>query len=396
MSWEFLACREAILFPGAFRQLAIANYQGIGDSTDGPFENKNSTLQFLNNTSITRGKHSFRFGGEIRKDQFNQVGNQFGRGSFGFSVTPTQDPRALTAGSGLPQQGDAFASFLLGNVTLTEVAAQIAAAQFRATSFALYVDDVWKITPQLTLSLGLRYENTPPWEDISGNLTTVFFNAFDNTPNVADQSRYPVFLRQGVSSGDPYAGLRVRWPNNPLVQDGRLGNRLVNRDNNDFAPRIGIAWSPTPKWVVRTGAGMFYNQDQGNPRFDVARNAAGRTRNDDNPDFPTETWANGASALSGSVANIFTPQALLEQVRPPHALLDSVDVQRAARTQRITCRSRQVFWVGQPSPGVVPRRQRSRAGTGIERQPVTRIRIGDCWCWSRTADAATTTRWERN
>ena len=310
--------------------VGIPNYTGIGDSTDGPFENKNSTLQFLNNTSITHGKHSFRFGGEVRKDQFNQVGNQFGRGSFTFAITPTQDPRALTAGSGLPAQGDGFASFLLGNVTLTEVAAQIAAAQFRATSFAFYVDDVWKISPQLTLSLGLRYENTPPWEDISGNLTTVFFNGFDNTPNVTDQSRYPVFLRQGKSSGDPYAGLRVRWPNIPLVQDGRLGDRLVNRDNNDFAPRIGIAWSPTSKWVVRSGAGMFYNQDQGNPRFDVARNAAGRTRNDDNPDFPSETWANGAAALNGSVANILTPQAFSNKFdrRTPYSMQWIFNLQR--------------------------------------------------------------------
>ena len=282
--------------------ISIANYNGIGDSTDGPFENKNSTLQFLNNTSITVGRHAIRFGGEIRRDQFNQVGNQYGRGSFTFSQTPTYDPVTHA-------QGDAFASFLLGNVTLTEVAAQIASVQFRATSFAFYIDDVWKLTPKLTLSLGLRYENTPPWEDISGNLTTVFFNAFDNTPNITDPSRQPVFLRQGTSTGDPYAGLKVRWPNIPLVQDGRLGNRLVNRDNNDFAPRLGIAWSPNPKWAFRLGAGMFYNQDQGNPRFDVGRNAAGRTRNDDNPDFPAETWLNGASSLAGSVANILTPQA---------------------------------------------------------------------------------------
>jgi hypothetical protein len=55
---------------------------------------------------------------------------------------------------------------------------------------------------------------------------------------------YPVFLRQGNSAGDPYAGLRVRWPNIKLVQDGRLGDSLVQRDNNDFAARIGIAWNP--------------------------------------------------------------------------------------------------------------------------------------------------------
>src|SRR6266404_190670 len=282
--------------------ISIANYNGIGDGTDGPFENKNNTLQFLNNTSVTKGNHSFRFGGEIRRDQFNQVGNQYGRGSFSFAKTQTQDPVTHS-------QGDAFASFLLGNVSLTEVAAQIASVQFRATSFAVYVDDVWKVTPKLTLSLGLRYENTPPWEDISGNLTTVYYNAFDNTPNITDPSRLPVFLRQGKGTGDPYAGLKVRWPNIPLVQDGRLGDRLVNLDNNDFAPRLGIAWAPDPKWVIRTGAGMFYNQDQGNPRFDVARNAAGRTRNDDDPLLVTETWANGAAGLAGSVANILTPQA---------------------------------------------------------------------------------------
>src|SRR5204863_5835414 len=92
--------------------IGITNYNGIGDGTDGPFENKNSTLQFLNNTSVTRGKHSFRFGGEIRKDQFNQVGNQYGRGSFSFAVTPTQDPAALTPGSGLPARGDGLAPFL--------------------------------------------------------------------------------------------------------------------------------------------------------------------------------------------------------------------------------------------------------------------------------------------
>ncbi len=316
--------------------ISIPNYQGISDSTDGPFENKNSTLQFLNNTSIVRGKHALRFGGEIRKDQFNQVGNQYGRGSFTFSTTPTQDPKALTV-SGLPQQGDAFASFLLGNVTLTEVAAQIAAVQFRATDFAFYLDDVWKLSPTLTISMGLRYENNPPWEDISGNLTTVFFNAFDNTPNVTDQSRYPVFLRQGKSSGDPYAGLKVRWPNIPLVQDGRLGNRLVQRDNNDFAPRLGIAWAPNSKWSIRTGAGMFYNQDQGNPRFDVARNAAGPTRNDDNPNFPAETWSNGAASLAGSVANILTPQAFSNKFdrRTPYTYQWLFNVQRQLSTDLV-------------------------------------------------------------
>jgi hypothetical protein len=303
--------------------IGIPNYTGIGDSTDGPFVNNNNSLQFLNNTSLTRGKHAFRFGGEIRRDQYNQVGNQFGRGSFSFSTTPTWDPSTSTG-------GDAFASFLLGNVTLTEVAAQIANVQYRQTSFALYFDDVWKITPRLTLSLGLRYENTPPWTDQSGNLVGVFFNAYDTTPNVTDQSRYPIFLRQGKGSGDPYAGLRVRWPNITLAQDGRLGDSLVKRDNNDFAPRIGIAWSPNPKWAIRVAGGTFYNQDQGNPWFDVGRNAAGRSRNDDNPQFPAETWSNALGAAASSNAVILTPQAFSMKFdrRTPYANQYLFNVQR--------------------------------------------------------------------
>ena len=59
--------------------------------------------------------------------------------------------------------------------------------------------------------------------------------------------------------------------------DGSLSNRLVGRDNNDFAPRLGITWAPSDKWVIRGGGGMFYTQDTGNPRFDMARNIAGRS-----------------------------------------------------------------------------------------------------------------------
>src|SRR5581483_4426675 len=82
-------------------------YSGFGDDTEGPYENKNSSLQFLNNTSVIRGKHTFRFGGEIRRDQYNQVGNQFARGQWTFDFPATQNPVTKTG-------GDVFGSFLLG------------------------------------------------------------------------------------------------------------------------------------------------------------------------------------------------------------------------------------------------------------------------------------------
>ncbi|HEX4759010.1 MAG TPA: hypothetical protein VH308_13550, partial [Terracidiphilus sp.] len=51
----------------------------------------------------------------------------------------------------------------------------------------------------------------------------------------------------------------------------RASANLVNSDYKDFAPRLGVAWSPTDKWTVRVGAGVFYTQDTGNPVFDMAR-----------------------------------------------------------------------------------------------------------------------------
>ena len=342
--------------------VGIPNYTGIGDSTDGPFVNNNNSLQFLNNTSITRGKHAFRFGAEVRRDQYNQDGNQFGRGSFSFSTTPTWDPSTSSG-------GDAFASFLLGNITLTEVAAQIASVRYRQTSFYLYVDDVWKITPHVTLSLGLRYENTPPWTDQSGNLVGVFFNAYDTTPNVTDQSRYPVFLRQGKGGGDPYAGLRVRWPNIPLVQDGRLGDSLVHRDNNDFAPRIGIAWSPTPKWALRLAGGTFYNQDQGNPWFDVGRNAAGPLAQRRQSVLPRRNLGERAGFFGLGECHHHHAAGLLDEVRPAHALHPPVPVQRPARTGARRHPGGRLSGLHQPPPRVLPRRQRGGPGPGHGRQP---------------------------
>jgi hypothetical protein len=309
--------------------VTITNYSSIGDDTEGPYENKNSSLQFLNNTSWTRGKHTFRFGGEIRRDQYNQVGNQFARGQWTFDLQATQNP-ADQKKSPAPPQGDAFANFLLGNLQQAEAAVAIASAQFRSTSFALYIDDTYKVTSKLTLSLGLRYERTPPWEDQTGHLFSVYMPYMDSTPQVADLSRYPSFIRQGNCS-DPYAGVPIRWPNINVLCNGALGNSLVATDKHDFAPRVGIAFTPSDKWVIRTGAGIFYNQDTGNPRFDMSRNVSGRVRfNPSTPDFPNLTWENALASFSGATAQVPTPYAFANKYErlTPYTLQYLFNVQR--------------------------------------------------------------------
>jgi hypothetical protein len=310
--------------------VSLIGYSGFGDDTEGPYENSNRSMQFLNNTSVIRGKHTFRFGGEIRRDQYNQVGNQFARGQWTFDQQATQNPVDQKLRPA-PPQGDAFANFLLGQLYQAEAAVAIASAQFRSTSFALYFDDTWKVTQKLTLSLGLRYERTPPWTDQTGKLFGVKIPFQDSTPNIADKSRYPSFIRQGSSCSDPYAGVPIRWPNINVICDGSLGNALVQTDNNDFAPRIGISYSPNSKWVIRMGTGMFYNQDTGNPRFDMARNLSGRVRfNPSTPDFPNLNWNNALSSFSGSVAQVPTPYAFANKYErvTPYTIQYMINIQR--------------------------------------------------------------------
>src|SRR6185295_8690215 len=101
-------------------------------------------------------------------------------------------------------------------------------------------------------------------------------------------------------------------------------------DRNDFAPRIGITYSPSSKWVIRTGAGMFYNQDTGNPRFDLARNIAGRIRVNSQLQNPTLFWSNALSTISGGVANITQPYAFANKYerRTPYSLQYLLNIQR--------------------------------------------------------------------
>jgi hypothetical protein len=302
--------------------VTLLNYSSLGDSTEGPYANNNNTLQFVDNLSIVKGKHTFRLGGEYRRENYNQIGNQFARGQFTFQANATQNPVTKTG-------GDSFADFLLGDLYQSEAAVSVGNAKFQRNAYALYVDDTWKVTPKLTMALGLRYELNPPFFDTLGNLFSVYIPFMDSTPNVADLSRYPKFIRQGKGT-DPYAGIPIRWPQIGVIQDGRLGDRLVQTDYNDFAPRIGITYAPTSKWVVRTGAGMFYNQDTGNPRFDMARNIAGRIRVNSDLQSPTLFWSNALANIGGGTAKIKRPYSFANKYerRTPYTWEYLLNVQR--------------------------------------------------------------------
>ncbi|MEO7143144.1 MAG: hypothetical protein ABI165_06520, partial [Bryobacteraceae bacterium] len=288
--------------------VTLTNYSSIGDSTEGPYVNSNNTLQFVDNLSWIKGKHTFRFGGEFTRQNYDQVGNQFARGQFTFQGNATLSP-SLTG-------GDSFADFLLGDLYQSEVAVAIANADFQRNAFAAYVDDTWKVTPKLTLSLGLRYELTPPFLDTRGDLFTV------NLPHIGyggsvDPSQYPQFMRQGhCNAADVYNGIAVQWPQIQTVcSNGLLADQLMRTQYNNWAPRIGIAYSPDSKWVIRLGVGGFYNQDAGNALFDMARQIAGRIRDTNKvAGTPNIFWNTALAAVGGGAK---------PQITSPFAFVDA-------------------------------------------------------------------------
>ncbi len=287
---------------------------GIGDlGGDGPYVVTDPTLQIVDNLSWAKGKHELRFGFEYNRQTFNQLGNQFSRGQF------SSEPLATAFNSGTTLSGgDSLADFELGHLYQSTVAVAVANANYVRNVEAAYAQDTYKILPNLTISAGLRYELTPPWNDTFGNNFTANVQVrpkLGDTSTTYAQTQWPFYVRQGnCASANVYDGLAIRWTTalgpQPQCSNGQLPNGpLMDTRYMNFAPRLGISYSPNSKLVIRTGYGIFYNQDIGNAYFDMARNIAGRvtqTNVDSNAPYPTSnlTWANAAPGGTGAISNL--------------------------------------------------------------------------------------------
>lgn len=310
-------------------------WQEIGDiGGDGPYVVTDPTWQIVDNLSWIKGKHSLRFGFEYNRQTFNQLGNQFSRGQFfAQPISTALQTKNPSTGVVSLSGGDSLADFLLGDLSQATVAVAVANANYVRNVQAYYFDDTYRVLPKLAISAGLRYELTPPWNDTYGNN----FNAYvPNLPKMGDtsatypQSQWPVLLRQGsCAPADVYQGLSIRWTSTfgpaPRCSNGLLPNGpLMDTRYLNFAPRLGISYSPDSVTVIRAGYGMFFMQDIGNAYFDMARNIAGRATAI-NVDTTTGiygnsnlSWANAAPGASGGTTVTLGPTTVEYANAPSH------------------------------------------------------------------------------
>jgi len=258
----------------------ISQFGSIGDPANGPYNTWNNLFHYSDTLSWNKGKHSWKFGVEFRRTQFNISGNDVARGRFTFngqySSLPGVSPR--------PEQ--ALSDFLLGVMSGSESQTGLVVSNLRNYSANFFIQDQWKVTPKLTLSYGLRYELEPGYKDKYDRLVNVDFR-WDNSMPIT-------YVRAGT--GDPYEGNPpfVVPASIPYVRDGRFGDTTNRFDKNNLAPRVGLAYSLTPKTVIRAGAGIYYVHDIANALFDVMRNPPFTLRRQESSDtrVPDRTWQN--------------------------------------------------------------------------------------------------------
>jgi carboxypeptidase family protein/TonB-dependent receptor-like protein len=192
--------------------------QFIAPNTLGGFvwpkiQGPDTRFQFVDHVSYIWGKHAFKFGGEIHRDSFTGAAFARGRGQVKFL-----GGQAFTSGTSTQLE-----DFFAGAPAKTQVLIGDANRQIHNWSYAGFFQDDWRITPRVTLNLGLRYEFSTVVKDDQDRMTNFF-------PNVG------------------------------VLQVGHGISRPYQSNGRNFAPRLGVAWDPTGsgKTVVRAGGGITY------------------------------------------------------------------------------------------------------------------------------------------
>lgn len=215
--------------------ISMTSFSGIQDTL--PSIAKNETTRFSDSVSWTKGTHTMRFGGEIRRIQLNSLSDPDPRGQFTFTGLETSELDAT--GQPIAGTGSDFADFLIGLPEATAVQFGIDPDLYlRSWGFVAYGQDDWRVNKKFTLEYGLRYEDATPAVELFNHLADLEFN-----PTITQAA---VVLPGQVG---PYSGFA--YPQS-----------LVQRNHGNLEPRFGFAWQPPvkPKTIVRAGYSIFYNE----------------------------------------------------------------------------------------------------------------------------------------
>lgn len=215
-----------------------------------------STLQFIDNFTVTRGKHTYKFGFDYRylTALFTNVFASSRMGSYTFNNSVTKSI-----------VGNAFASFLLGIPDSDTMATVLNPdSNGYSNSYAGYAQDDFKVNSRLTINYGMRYEYHPTFMDRNYN-TANFLPDYYSIQNGVAVHGAVVVPDKGVPLINPaFAESLAPMPILTASQAG-VPQSLRFSQKTDFAPRIGFAWRVfgDDKTVIRGGYGKFIETELG-------------------------------------------------------------------------------------------------------------------------------------
>jgi hypothetical protein len=227
-------------------------YQSIGANTFGLLLNHRS-YDLIENLKFIHGKHSFTAGLEVRRLRDHELDNYTGIGDLNFTGAYTASDPADEENAGGPNFGNAVADLLLGQEINLSPPAPLGTDILTAvgTNWNFFFQDDIRISPNVTLNLGLRYELPP-------NYHTLDKSGWNFDPaNGGSISWVSQSFVTGVEQTAAAQNLTVYSP----FLNCCVPNTIVNIDKKDFAPRIGMSWRPfsNDRFVVRMGYGIFYD-----------------------------------------------------------------------------------------------------------------------------------------
>src|SRR5262245_2071946 len=204
-----------------------------------------NTFTYGDTLSFTRGKHSLRVGGELRRHQLN--------GALQETRNRRHNIRSwldfLTVGYRNPGDGNRARQISDSSLNFGETV-----RGYRMTDWSWFVADDWKITPRLTFNVGVRHEFFGFPSEVNGLISVFNFPRAMATGSIQEGFIFPSNFKPGSIAGA--AGLNLRTADSKSI---------IPADYNNIMPRFGFAWSPFEgnSLVLRGGYGIFFERTTG-------------------------------------------------------------------------------------------------------------------------------------
>ena len=242
---------------GTLPVMTVGGLFTLGFSSNGPQPRVQNTDQVTDNFSKVWGHHTFKAGVNFDRPQVNNPFYNSPSGNFNFN------------GTGTFSTGDPGVDFLLGlPSTYTQGSGSVVHAS--AHEIYAYVQDQWQVRPNLTITYGTGYDVETPWRNTYGK--GLIMGAFrPGQQSTVFPTAPPGFVYPGDAGINKYGGQSIHY--------------------DDFAPRVGFAWSPTDShnWSVHGGVGLYYNRSEEELALQTLTNA------------PFAITSAGANPVCGSI-----------------------------------------------------------------------------------------------